>query len=66
MPPKENDKLSAEQVAYIKDWIAGGAPWPDAKRITALLKQEDPWVVEGGCAGPDQWWFERGLDQSEI
>ena len=22
MPPKENDKLSVEQVAYIRDWIA--------------------------------------------
>ncbi|SVD27466.1 uncharacterized protein METZ01_LOCUS380320, partial [marine metagenome] len=48
MPPKENDKLSAEQVAYIKDWIAGGAPWPNAKRITALLKQKDPWALKGG------------------
>ena len=43
MPPKENDKLSAEQVAYIKDWIAGGAPWPDEKRIAAILKEADPW-----------------------
>src|SRR5579862_7378899 len=25
MPPKENDKLTAEQVSWIKDWIAGGA-----------------------------------------
>ena len=48
MPPKENDKLSAEEVAHIKDWIAGGAPWPDAKRIAALLKQKDPWAGERG------------------
>ena len=48
MPPKENDKLSAEQVAYIKDWIAGGASWPNAKQLAKLLKQKDPWGVEGG------------------
>ena len=48
MPPKENDKLSAEQVAYIKDWIAGGAPWPNAKQLAELLKQKDPWAIEGG------------------
>ena len=33
MPPKENDKLSAEQVGYINEWIVAGAPWPDAKRV---------------------------------
>ena len=48
MPPKENDKLSTVQVAYIKDWIAGGAPWPDVKRIAELLKQKDPWALEDG------------------
>ena len=26
MPPKENDRLSAEQVGYIRKWIGGGAP----------------------------------------
>ncbi|MDA7680146.1 hypothetical protein N8622_02715 [bacterium] len=62
MPPKENDKLSTVQVAYIKDWIAGGAPWPDVKRIAELLKQQDPWALERRLAGKDQRWLERGLD----
>ncbi len=71
MPPKENDKLSAEQVAYIKDWIAGGAPWPDAKRITALLKQEDPWVVGGGVqvqtsGGLSEDWTNRKYDPKNL
>ena len=48
MPPKENDKLSTAQEVYLKDWIAGGAPWPDVKRIAELLKQKDPWAIEGG------------------
>ena len=48
MPPKENDKLSAKEVGYIKDWIAGGAPWPNAKQLAELLKQKDPWAIEGG------------------
>ncbi len=29
MPPKENDKLSAEQVEWIRDWIKRGTLWPD-------------------------------------
>ena len=32
MPPKEADKLTAEQIGWIKDWIVGGAPWPDEAR----------------------------------
>ena len=31
MPPKENDKLSAGQLAVLKRWIELGAPWPDAQ-----------------------------------
>ncbi|HVX64843.1 MAG TPA: PSD1 and planctomycete cytochrome C domain-containing protein [Pirellulales bacterium] len=38
MPPKENNKLSAEEVASIRQWIAGGAPWPSASRRTELTK----------------------------
>jgi hypothetical protein len=29
MPPKEADKLSAEQLRWLKEWIDAGAPWPD-------------------------------------
>ena len=28
MPPKEADKLSAEQIDWLKEWITAGAPWP--------------------------------------
>lgn len=28
MPPKDNDRLSAEQVELIRQWITAGAPWP--------------------------------------
>ncbi|MGD9857131.1 MAG: PSD1 and planctomycete cytochrome C domain-containing protein [Planctomycetaceae bacterium] len=35
MPPKENDKLTAEQVEIIRNWITGGAPWPDNSSTAA-------------------------------
>ena len=71
MPPKENDKLSTVQVAYIKDWIAGGAPWPDVKRIAELLKQKDPWAVEGGLlvktsGGLSEDWTNRKYDPKNL
>src|SRR5688572_8043836 len=28
MPPKDNDKLSGDQIKALQEWIAGGAPWP--------------------------------------
>jgi mono/diheme cytochrome c family protein len=49
MPPKENDKLTKEQLGWVKDWIAGGAPWPDAKRLAEIAKANtDKWSAEDG------------------
>ena len=33
MPPKEKDKLAAEQVELINKWIAAGAPWPEEIKV---------------------------------
>jgi mono/diheme cytochrome c family protein len=49
MPPKENDKLTKEQLGWVKEWIAGGAPWPDAKRLAEIAKANtDKWSAEDG------------------
>jgi hypothetical protein len=49
MPPKEADQLKPEQLTWIKDWIAGGAPWPDeAKRNTIAKASADKWSAEDG------------------
>ena len=71
MPPKENDKLSTVQVAYIKDWIVGGAPWPDVKQIAELLKQQDPWALEDGLrvktsGGLSEVWTNRKYDSKNL
>jgi mono/diheme cytochrome c family protein len=31
MPPKDNDRLAPEDVAAIRSWIDGGAPWPSPR-----------------------------------
>ena len=36
MPPKENDRLTEEQIWSIRDWIREGAPWPDDDRVAAI------------------------------
>lgn len=49
MPPKENDRLSAEQLGWIKQWIAGGAPWPEESRQKVIAKTyADQWSAEDG------------------
>ena len=49
MPPKEADKLYSEQLNWIKDWITGGAPWPDEAKRSALAKANaEKWSAEDG------------------
>lgn len=38
MPPKESEKLTAEQMEWVKRWIAGGAPWPSEERVREIEK----------------------------
>ena len=49
MPPKENDKLTADQLAVLKRWIDLGAPWPDAKTQARYIAEEraKPVTAEG-------------------
>ena len=49
MPPKDADKLYAGQLAWVKDWIAGGAPWPDEAKRSAIAKTNaEKWSAEDG------------------
>jgi mono/diheme cytochrome c family protein len=49
MPPKENDRLTAEQIAYVEEWIAGGAPWPGKDRLAELIRMtSEKWNAADG------------------
>jgi mono/diheme cytochrome c family protein len=48
MPPKENDRLTSEQISQLKTWIVAGAPWPDEARTRDLAKLADKWSAEDG------------------
>jgi len=71
MPPKESDRLSDEDIAYIRDWIAGGASWPDENRLSTLRSQLDPWSRAGGVTvktsgGLSQQWTDRQYDPANL
>lgn len=54
MPPKEKARLSTEQVALLREWIAAGAPWPDVERLKQLAdsskKPAYDWNAADGVA----------------
>ncbi|HEV7281391.1 MAG TPA: PSD1 and planctomycete cytochrome C domain-containing protein [Pirellulaceae bacterium] len=72
MPPKENDALSAEQLAALAKWIEQGAAWPDAERIAAIQQEHaDEWSVAGGVrvatsGGLDDDWTGRGYKPEDL
>ncbi|MCA9150371.1 MAG: DUF1549 domain-containing protein, partial [Planctomycetales bacterium] len=39
MPPKENDRLTADQISTIERWIKAGAPWPN-DAVQARIRAE--------------------------
>ncbi len=49
MPPKEADQLTEEQTGWLREWIAGGAPWPDDARQKEIAKTNtEKWAAEDG------------------
>jgi len=40
MPPKENDRLTEQQIARVERWIKLGAPWPDAATQKKYIEEE--------------------------
>lgn len=66
MPPKENDRLTAEQIEWIRRWIAAGAPWPDASAQKRYRELEwstpttaDGVLVKTSGGLSDDWTYRR-------
>ncbi|MCB1226750.1 MAG: PSD1 domain-containing protein, partial [Verrucomicrobiales bacterium] len=66
MPPKENDRLTPEQIAHLESWIQAGAPWPNESmqaeiRYAESHKKvtEDGILVETSGGLGDDWTFRR-------
>ena len=66
MPPKENDRLTKEEIEYIRKWIVAGAPWPSAeaqlrikKKEWAVRQNEDGIIVDTSGGLSDDWTYRR-------
>ncbi|MDF1824729.1 MAG: PSD1 and planctomycete cytochrome C domain-containing protein [Verrucomicrobiales bacterium] len=66
MPPKENDRLTEEQIALLEKWIDLGAPWADEEKQSAIREEEaKKEVTDEGIIVPtsgglgDEWTYRR-------
>lgn len=72
MPPKENEALNATQLGWLRQWIAGGAPWPDAERQKILAAAHaDKWSAEDGVTvatsgGLSEDWTHRRYKPADL
>ena len=66
MPPKESDKLSAEQTGWLRDWINYGAPWPSDQRIAEIQEKyaEGEQVVTSKALSED--WQNRRYEPEKL
>lgn len=49
MPPKDSERLTAEQLKWVKLWILDGVPWPDEARTREIQKANAAkWLAEDG------------------
>lgn len=72
MPPKEAEKLSLQELNWIKTWIDLNTPWPSDSRIEEIRKEfADQWAKEEGVrvstsGGLSQDWSNRIYDPDGL
>ena len=73
MPPKENDRLTPEQIGVVEQWVKDGAVWPNEDRIQQLLAEApaESWGPAGTVrvstsGGLDDDWTNRGYQPENL
>lgn len=71
MPPKENDRLTADEIAAFAKWIDEGGIWPDLQKQQVILEED----AEGGkvagklmvtSGGLSKDWDNRSYNPAEV
>ena len=66
MPPKENDRLTEEQIWSIRDWIREGAPWPDDERVETIRDEYAEGVVVQTSGALSEDWANRRYNEEDL
>jgi mono/diheme cytochrome c family protein len=68
MPPKENNRLSSQQIADLRAWIKAGAPWPEisGEQPAPLAPPTNGAVRVRTNGGQNETWTNRTYDPEKI
>lgn len=72
MPPKENDRLTAQQIETVREWIQKGAPWPNETAQSAYREEEvkkrvtDEGMIVDTSGGTSQQWTNRRYPPEDL
>ena len=67
MPPKEADKLSSQEIEFLKTWISAGAPWVDERRIGIIReKHRHSTGIRVNVRGQSAAWSDREYDPANL
>lgn len=72
MPPKENDRLNAQQIKFFSEWIEQGAPWPNEKEQERYRQEEmeqavtDEGVLVPTSGGTSKEWTTRRYREEDV
>lgn len=66
MPPKENDRLTEDQIELVRQWILAGTPWPDEEQQRkhrqaewSVASNDEGVIVETSGGLSDDWTYRR-------
>ena len=70
MPPKENDRLTPDQIALVRTWIDAGAPWPNAARRKQIASMKWDNAQDGirvsTSGGTTETWTNRSYKPENL
>jgi hypothetical protein len=72
MPPKDTEKLTPQQINWVKQWIEANAPWPSPDRIEEIRREHtQEWSREDGMqvatsGGLSAEWTNRSYDPEGL
>ena len=66
MPPKASEQLTKEELAWVREWIDAGAPWPEASVISSLKEGSKGQVKVPTSGGLHPSWDERLYPKEKL
>ena len=71
MPPKDADALGDQERGWLRDWIAGGAPWPEGDARVAIERDADRLLAADGIRvatskALNQEWADRRYQPEDL